>query len=57
MSSQKQKFVNTPKGKKVKLDKYGKIKYKDRAKVIPGIEGVKKLREVIKKLKPIKINY
>ncbi|MBA7494844.1 hypothetical protein ES702_05421 [subsurface metagenome] len=50
------KFVKIPDGEKVKLVR-GKVRYKDRDKVIPGVPGVKKLREDIKKLKPMKINY
>ena len=50
------KFVVLPDGEKVKLYK-GKIRFKDRAKVIPGGDGVKKLREDIKRLRLIKIDY
>ncbi len=49
------KFVKTPDGEKIKLVK-GKIRYEDRNKIIPGIPGVKKLREDIKKLKAYKVN-
>ncbi len=50
------RFIVLQDGEKVNLYK-GKIKLKDKIKVIPGVPGVKKLREDIKKLKPIKINY
>jgi hypothetical protein len=49
------RFITLENGEKIKLDKNNRISYKDRAKVISGIPGVKKLREDIKKLKPEKI--
>jgi hypothetical protein len=54
--SKSKKYAILPDGEKVKLYK-GKIRFKDRQKVIPGFSGVKKLREDIKRLKPIKIDY
>ncbi len=45
------KFITARDGEKIKLDKYGKISYRDRIKVIPGFPGTKKLREELKKLK------
>ncbi len=55
--SNKNKFVKNAEGEKIKLDKYGRISYHDRVKVIPGGSGIKKLREDISKLKAIKIKY
>ena len=56
MEKQEKKFLRLNTGEKVKLSK-GKVKHKDRGKVIPGFSEGIRLRNALKKLKPYKINY
>ena len=51
------KLMTLRDGDNVNLDKYGKVSYRNRFRVIPGIPGIKKLRKDIKSLKPLRMDY